>query len=174
MKWGLVPAWAKDEKVAYSTFNARSEELAGKPSFRAAWKAGRRGIIPLTGFYEWKKLDAKGKDKQPYLITRTDGALMAVATLWEAKKFDGGDMLRTFTIVTTAANNFMSEIHDRMPVILSMHDVAAWLGEEDIDLNAASALMKPAPEAALKKVTVDKRMGNVKNWQEEFCRPIAE
>ena len=136
MRWGLIPAWSKDDKIGYSTVNARSEELAGKPTFRSAWKAGRRCVVPLTGFYEWKKLGPK--EKQPYLITRADKKVMAVAGLWESKKLDGGDVLRSFTIVTTAANGFMSPIHDRMPVVLAINDVDAWLGEKNIDLEAVA------------------------------------
>ena len=172
MRWGLIPGWAKDDKIGYSTFNARSEELAGKPTFRAAWKAGRRCIVPVTGFYEWKKLDAKGKDKQPYLVTLKDGKVMGLAGLWEERKRDGGEVQRTFTIVTTKANKFMSALHDRMPVILDQKTATAWLNEEQTEPDAAADLMKPCPDKWLAMVPVDKRMGNVKNWQEEFCRPI--
>ncbi len=79
MRWGLIPGWAKDDKIGYSTFNARSEELAGKPTFRAAWKAGRRCVVPVTGFYEWQKIGPK--EKQPYLVRRKDGEMMALAGL---------------------------------------------------------------------------------------------
>ena len=160
------------QKIGYSTFNARSEELAGKPSFRAAWKASRRCIVPLTGFYEWKKLDEKGKDKQPYLVTLKDGASMGLAGLWEERKQDGKEVMRSFTIVTTAANKFMSDLHDRMPVILDQKNAAAWLNEDATTPEDAAELMKACPDKWLTKVPVDKRMGNVKNWQEEYCRPI--
>ena len=97
LKWGLLPAWAKDDKIAYNTFNARSEEMAGKPAFRSAWKAGRRCILPVQGFYEWKKLDDKGKEKQPYLISRADKEQMGLAGLWESRKGEGDEIQRTFT-----------------------------------------------------------------------------
>jgi putative SOS response-associated peptidase YedK len=65
MRWGLLPHWAKDEKIAYSTFNARAEEFTGKPAFRDAWKNGQRCLVVTDGFYEWKKLDPKGKENSP-------------------------------------------------------------------------------------------------------------
>ncbi len=81
MKWGLIPHWAKDDKLQYSTFNARAEEFTTKPAFRDAWARGQRCLVVTDGFYEWKKLDAKGKLKQPYAIA------MACATPLVAIKF---------------------------------------------------------------------------------------
>ena len=172
MRWGLIPSWAKDEKIGYSTFNARSEELAGKPSFRAAWKAGRRCIVPVSGFYEWKKITPK--EKQPYLVRLNGGGVMGLAGLWEERKREGGEVQKTFTIVTTSANKFMSELHDRMPVILDHETASAWLNEDETTPDNATAMMKPCPDSLLSMVPVDKRMGNVKNWQEQFCRPIEQ
>ncbi len=74
MKWGLIPHWAKDDKLQFSTFNARAEDFATKPSFRDAWKWGQRCLVVTDGFYEWKKLDPKGKEKQPYAIAMADDA----------------------------------------------------------------------------------------------------
>ena len=74
MRWGLLPHWAKDEKLSYSTFNARSEEFTNKPAFRDAWKRGQRCLVVTDGFYEWKKIDPKGKKKQPYAIAMADGS----------------------------------------------------------------------------------------------------
>ena len=82
MKWGLIPHWAKDDKLQYSTFNARAEEFTTKPAFRDAWTRGQRCLVVTDGFYEWKKLDAKGKLKQPHAIAMTDDAQMVMAGLW--------------------------------------------------------------------------------------------
>jgi len=76
MKWGLIPHWSKDDKLQYSTFNARSEDFRTKPSFREPWKWGQRCLVVTDGFYEWKKLDPKGKEKQPYAIAMTGDAQM--------------------------------------------------------------------------------------------------
>jgi putative SOS response-associated peptidase YedK len=81
MRWGLLPHWAKDEKLSFSTFNARAEECTTKPAFRDAWKRGQRCLVVTDGFYEWKKLDAKGKIKQPYAIAMADGGQMVMAGL---------------------------------------------------------------------------------------------
>lgn len=170
MRWGLIPSWAKDEKIGYSTFNARSEELTGKPTFRAAWKAGRRCIVPVTGFYEWQKITPK--EKQPYLVRRKDEKVMGLAGLWEERKGEGGELQRSFTIITTSANKFMSKIHDRMPVILDPLQASTWLNENDTSPDEAAEMMKPCPDKWLSMVPVDKRMGNVKNWQKEYCKPV--
>jgi len=82
MKWGLIPHRAKDDKLQFSTFNARAEEFTTKPAFRDAWQRGQRCLVVTDGFYEWKKLDAKGKLKQPYAIAVADSAQMVMAGLW--------------------------------------------------------------------------------------------
>jgi putative SOS response-associated peptidase YedK len=82
MRWGLLPYWAKDEKLSYSTFNARSEEFRTKPAFRDAWKRGQRCLVVTDGFYAWKKLDPRGKVKQPFAIAMVDGGPMVMAGLW--------------------------------------------------------------------------------------------
>ncbi|TAL01269.1 MAG: SOS response-associated peptidase [Rhodospirillaceae bacterium] len=170
LRWGLVPNWAIGEKPAFSTINAKAETLRDKPAFRGAWRAGRRCIIPLDGFYEWKK--QPGGKKQPYLIARADGRLMAVAGLWESKRLEGGEILRTFTIITTAANALVAQLHDRMPVILAPEDVSMWLGEVEATEEQLAALMRPCPPEWLTMVPVDPRMSNVRNQGPEFCRPI--
>jgi putative SOS response-associated peptidase YedK len=82
MKWGLIPHWAKDDKLQYSTFNARAEEFTTKPAFRDAWARGQRCLVVTDGFYEWKKLDANGKLKQPYAVAMADDGQMVMAGLW--------------------------------------------------------------------------------------------
>ena len=101
MKWGLIPHWAKDEKLQYSTFNARSEDFTTKPAFRDAWKWGQRCLVVTDGFYEWKKLDAKGKDKQPYAIAMANDGQMVMAGLWAKwKDSKSGDQIESCTILT--------------------------------------------------------------------------
>lgn len=126
MKWGLVPFWAKDEKIGYKMINARAEGIESKPSFRAAIKR-RRCLIPADGFYEWRK-DGE-KTKTPIHIHLPDSGLFAFAGLWEEWQPKGSDdePLRTCTIITTSPNEIMKPIHDRMPVILESDDEALWL-----------------------------------------------
>jgi len=121
LRWGLVPFWAKDAKIASQCINARAETVATKPAFREAFKR-RRCLVPADGFYEWK-LAADGK-KQPYRIVMQDGSPMTFAGLWEANVGLG---IESFTIVTTTPNETLAPLHDRMPVILAPEDHDAWL-----------------------------------------------
>ncbi len=111
MRWGLVPYWAKDIKVGFSNINAKAETIEARPAFREAF-ARRRCLVPLDGFYEWKKL---GRDRQPYAVALAGRRLMAIAGLWESWRSPDGERLRSFTIVTTAPNELLAPLHDRMP-----------------------------------------------------------
>ena len=112
VRWGLIPFWAKDAKIAYSLINARAEGIDAKPSFRKAFKR-RRCLIAADGFYVWEK---KGTPKQPWRITLADGEPFAFAGLWERwEKAPDGVPVESCTIVTTAANALVAKLHDRMP-----------------------------------------------------------
>jgi putative SOS response-associated peptidase YedK len=124
LRWGLIPPWAKDQKIAYSCINARAETVAEKPAFRAAFKA-RRCLIPASGWYEWQATG--GKHKQPFHFRRTDGKPFAFAGLWERWHGGDGEPVETCAILTTTANEVARPVHERMPVILAPGDFAAWL-----------------------------------------------
>src|SRR5205814_3605401 len=113
MKWGLVPFWSKEPKPSYSTINARAEGIADKPAYRKPIRS-QRCIIPADGFYEWQKT---GDGKLPYFIHLKDGDLFGFAGLYDIYKDKEGNELKTFTIITTDANELMAPIHNRMPVI---------------------------------------------------------
>ena len=143
LRWGLVPAWAKEPNIGYKMINARSETAHQKPSFRDAFKA-RRCLIPADGFYEWKR---EGKAKQPYLIGMKDGGGFVFAGLWESwrvpegltltgslSELAPGDVLETCTILTTEANATLAPIHLRMPVILPAHAYDPWLAGDSVPL----------------------------------------
>jgi putative SOS response-associated peptidase YedK len=173
MRWGLLPHWAKDEKIGYSTFNARSEEFTTKPAFRDAWKRGRRCLVVTDGFYEWKKLDPKGKEKQSYAIAMTDDAQMVMAGLWAKwKDPKSADEIQSCTILTCGPNKVMGELHDRMPVILGEADWPKWLGEQPATDEELLAFLKPCPDEWLKIWRVDKKVGNVRNKGAELVLPI--
>jgi len=165
LRWGLVPYWAKDLKVGTKMINARSETVAEKPAFRAAFEK-RRCIVPASGFFEWQGEAGK---KQPFAITLPGEKLFAFAGLWERWKPAEGEPVETFTIVTTDANTQVAQIHDRMPVILPMDAVDTWLmGTPE----AAATLMKPwALETNLR--AVGKFVSNVNNEGPE-CLDDAE
>ncbi len=153
LRWGLVPFWADDIGIGNRLINARGETVATKPSFRTAFKK-RRCLVPSDGFYEWRK-EAGGK--QPLRIVRRDGAPFAMAGLWEEWTDPGGQPLRTFTIITTEANDFMRGIHDRMPVILDRADEPEWL-RTDATPTALGQLIAPCPDDELRAYPVSRRV----------------
>ena len=113
MKWGLVPSWAPEPKIKYSTFNAKSEEAATKPAFRSAFKS-RHCLIPADGFYDWEEID---RVKYPHYSQLIDQPMFAFAGLWERWDKGEGGPIESCTILTTSANELVKPYHDRMPVI---------------------------------------------------------
>src|SRR5215472_13931966 len=177
MKWGLIPHWAKDDKLQYSTFNARAEEFTTKPAFRDAWTRGQRCLVVTDGFYEWKKLDANGKLKQPHAIAMADDTQMVMAGLWENwKSPTSGEEVLSCTILTCEPNSAMGELHDRMPVILAENDWPKWLGEELASEQELLALLKPCPDEVLRVWPVDRRSATLEttdlSWFCQFGSPL--
>ena len=156
LRWGLVPHFTTDLTAARKPINARSETAKGSGMFREAL-ASRRCLVPADAFYEWRSMP---DGKQPYAIARRDGGPLAFAGLWEGWRSPDGEVLRTFAILTTAANGLMSSLHERMPVIVEEEDWAAWLGEADLD---PSDLMRPAAEEVLHLWAVSRAVNNVRN-----------
>lgn len=171
--WGLVPLWAKDTKVGYRMINARAETIARKNAYRTAFKR-RRCILPADGFYEWKVVgtDERGKPrKQPFFIHRADGEPLAMAGVWErwmGPDKDRAEALHSVAVVTTQANEFMSQIHDRMPVFLPPSAWEQWLDPDVDDTEALQRLLVPAPEGLLTAHPVDPKVGNVRNRGSEL------
>jgi len=122
LRWGLVPSWAEDPAIGNRLINARRETIAEKPAFRAA-AASRRGLVPVSGFYEWR---TDGKHKTPFWIGRADRQPFMLAALWE-RWAKSDPALETFTLITTEPNALMSPIHSRMPVIVEPHAWDLWL-----------------------------------------------
>ncbi len=173
MRWGLIPAWAKDNKIGYSTFNARAETLDSKPAFRGAWKAGRRCLVVTDGFYEWRKVGAH-PDHQPFAVAMRQSRLMVMAGLWENWQAPTGETLRTVTIVTTDADAALAPIHARMPVILAKADWGKWLGEEEASAEALKALLVPAPPGSIRIWPVGRKVGNIRNDDAGLVEPVEE
>ncbi len=162
--WGLVPSWAKDISVGNRMINARAETLATKPAFKKLL-ATRRCIVPVDGFYEWKKLPGQ-KRKQPYYITRPDGEPFAFAGLWtQWRGQEAGEevVLRSTTIVTGPPNEKMAELHDRMPVMLPASVWAEWLDPDQRDLDAVGRLLVPAAPELITFRPVSTEVNNVRN-----------
>ncbi|MFN5183840.1 MAG: SOS response-associated peptidase [Bacteroidota bacterium] len=136
ISWGLIPSWSKDESIRQYTLNAKIETLTEKPSFKNC--INNRCIVIVDGFFEWKWLDTAGKKKQKYLIQLERGVLFSFAGLYsEWTDMSSGEIITTYTLVTTEANELMSEIHNqkkRMPVVLTEQNESDWLEGADISI----------------------------------------
>lgn len=165
LRWGLVPAWAKDEKCGFTMINARAEEAAEKPAFREALRK-RRCLVPADAFYEWQRLDPRRR--VPYAFAMESGEPYALAGLWERWRAKEGRPLETFTILTTDPNGLMEPVHDRMPVIVERPDYGRWLDEE----RAPVELLRPIPAGKMKKWRVSERVGNVRNNEAELLEEV--
>jgi putative SOS response-associated peptidase YedK len=159
MRWGLIPAWAKDSSGAAGMINARSETAMALPAFRDALKS-RRCLVPADGFYEWQKI---GKLKQPYCFEINGGELFAFAGLWDRWTDSGGIAIETCSILTTTANALTSSVHNRMPVILKREDYDLWLDPIMEDAAVATELLKPFDPALMKAKPVRMRVNNAAN-----------
>ena len=160
LRWGLVPAWSKDVKIAFSTINAKAETVATSPAFRESMKR-RRCLIPAEWFYEWQKVDAK--TKQAYAIGMKDESVFAFAGLWDRwKNRQTGETLETFTVITTDPNELMESLHNRMPVIIDAKDYGHWLDPGD-PARLPVDLLRPYDAEKMKAWKVSARVGNVRN-----------
>jgi len=164
LRWGLIPSWATDPSIGFKTINARSETVTTTPSFRDAIKS-QRCLIPADGFYEWKR---NGKTKQPYCFEVGTGEIFAFAGLWDRWIDARGQAVETCTILTTTPNTLLSDIHDRMPVILNPAQYDCWLSAE-----AGDALKLLRPYAGqMRNFPVSTRVNQVQNDDAECAMPI--
>jgi len=124
MKWGLIPSWAVDPKTGFKNINARSESINIKPSFRRSFMK-KRCLVPASGFYEWKK--EKGKKSTPYFIRLKTQETFSFAGLYESWINNEGNTILSYTIITTKPNRMIEQIHERMPVIISLNQEDKWL-----------------------------------------------
>jgi putative SOS response-associated peptidase YedK len=156
VRWGLVPSWAKDARGAARMINARAETVATTPAYATSF-ATRRCVVPADGWYEWVRLGPK--QRQPYFMTRRDGAVLAFAGLWTV----WGDRMMTCSVITTAAVGDLALVHDRMPLVLAHGRVRQWL---DDDAAAASTVLSPPSTdtlAVIEMRPVGSAVGDVRN-----------
>lgn len=168
LRWGLVPNWAKDEKIGNKMINARAETLTEKPAFKRLISS-KRCIIPCSGFYEWKK---DGPVKQPMRILMKDDSIFSLAGLYDTWIDPEGNKLSTCTIITTEPNSLMADIHDRMPVILQLQDEADWLNKES-DKESVLRLLRPHEADEMIAYKVDSAVGNVRNNNVELINEVS-
>ncbi|MCX7384862.1 MAG: SOS response-associated peptidase [Alphaproteobacteria bacterium] len=165
LRWGLVPHWVTDLKATKQPINARSETAASTPMFRDAL-IRRRCLVPIDAFYEWQ---AVGTAKLPHAIARADGAPIVAAGLWEGWRSPDGEVVRSYTILTTSACMQLRHLHERMPVILEAEDWPAWLGETPGD---PPAMLRPS-EAGFRIWPVSTVVNNVRNDGPELLEKLA-
>ena len=168
MKWGLIPEWSPEFSTKLSTINAKSETIHESRLYKKAI-VQRRCIVPVSGFYEWKR---EGASKRPFKIFLKDSPIMSLAGIWTAWRAGTPGELRSFSIMTTAANDFMSNIHDRMPVILNRSQWDEWLDSEIHETDAINALLKPCPPDWLDAVEVSTLVNSPKNNRAEVLAPL--
>ena len=169
LQWGLVPHWAKEEKIGNRMINARAETVAEKPAFRSAIRR-RRCLVLADGFYEWRR---QGGRKTPYFIRRrADGGLLCLAGLWESWKRPDGGYLRTFTIITVEPNELLAPIHDRMPAILPDDARERWLQSDPVQPASLAALLAPFPSSELEAFEVSTLVNNPANDSPQCVAPV--
>ncbi len=168
--WGLVPHWATSGDVGGArAINARAETVARLPLFRDSFRR-KRCIVPIDAFYEWRR---EGPVRQPFAIRRRDRQPLALAGLWASRREPtDGSVRRTFTIVTTRANELIAPLHDRMPVILPAGSWDAWLAPIAKEPGELLAMLGPAPPDELELFAVNRFVNDVRNDGPELLEPL--
>ena len=178
-EWGLVPFWVKERAGFRSSINARSETVATKPSFRAAFQR-RRCLVPADGFYEWERRGKTKKTEQagapgPYFFSARDRSLLAMAGIWESwVDRASGEVVESCALLTVAANRFMGRIHHRMPALIEKADWGVWLAPGPGDPEPLLSLLQPAPEDRLDAVRVGRYVNQARNEGPRCLEPLAE
>ena len=169
VRWGLIPSWVKDPREVRMMINARSETAAEKPSFRAAMRH-RRCLVPTDGFYEW--MGAAGA-KRPHLARPRNRGPMGMAGIYEHWQGADGSEIESMAILTTAANQAMSVLHDRMPVIIAPEHFDTWLDCHSGSAEHILALLHAPPEDLLQLVEVSRKLNNPRNEGPEVQEPVS-
>jgi putative SOS response-associated peptidase YedK len=169
-RWGLIPHWATEAKVGSRMFNARAETLTTSPAFRDAFRR-RRCLVPVDSFYEWKR---EGTIRQPYRVSQADGRPLALAGLWAGWRDPSTDSVRrTFTIVTTTRNEALSDLHDRMPVIVPEAAWARWLTPGAADDGELIGLLTPNDTVELEIYAVSRAVNDVRQDGPALIEPLV-
>ena len=169
-RWGLIPHWATEAKIGSRMFNARAETLASSPAFSRAFQR-RRCLVPVDSFYEWKR---EGTIRQPYRVVRADGKPLVLAGLWAGWRDPSTDAVRrTFAIVTTTPNHALSDLHDRMPVIIPDDAWARWLSPLPSDRGELLGLLEPSDDVTLNVYPVGRLVNDVRQDGPELIEPLA-
>lgn len=168
LKWGLIPAWAKEEKIASKLINARSETILEKPAFKSIHH--KRCLVPYDGFYEWKRM---GKERIPYRIILPETPIFSVAGIWASWTNSKGETIDSFTVLTQAPNELMKPIHDRMPAILAPDIEHLWLNM-DMPINEVLKLITPYPSILMKAYRVSSQVNKVKENKASLLNEVPD
>jgi putative SOS response-associated peptidase YedK len=169
-RWGLIPHWAGDARIGSRMFNARAETLTASPAFRDAFRR-RRCLVPADSFYEWKR---EGTIRQPYRVSQANGLPLALAGLWAGWRDPStGNVRRTFTIVTTSPNGALSDLHDRMPVIVPQANWARWLTPAAADGGELRAMLEPNDAVELEIYAVSRKVNDVRQDGPALIEPLG-
>ena len=173
LRWGLIPAWAKDATIGNRMINARAETVAEKPSFRRAF-ATRRCLVVGDGYYEWAR--GRGGRKTPYLFSSPDRRPFGFAGLWEVWR-KGEQTIESCVILTTEAVGAVARVHDRMPVVVAPSDYATWLGTATgaaASGDVLAAVLRHSPGAAFEGTRVGTHVNNPRNDDAACVSPDTE
>ncbi len=166
-RWGLIPSWAKDQKIGNKMINARAETLLQKPSFRTPFKK-QRCLVLADGFYEWKETLS---GKIPHRISMRDNEPFAFAGIWEVWKTPDGEDVNSFSIITTEPNELMKPLHNRMPVILRKENEGKWL--QEIDTSEAQKRLEPYPFEDLEAYPISTLVNSPRNNSKDIIKPLC-
>jgi putative SOS response-associated peptidase YedK len=169
LRWGLIPNWIKEANPKLRPINATAERVASAPMFRTAYSK-RRCIVPVDNFFEWKAI--KGQTaKQPYAIAMKNGDPFGIGGIWESWRHpESGEVVRTFCIITTIANELLAEIHNRMPVIIPRAAYTRWLANVEPD---PRDLLVPYPAVEMRMWPISTRVNKPENDDPELLAPLA-
>lgn len=168
LRWGLLPPWSKDPNMGYKLFNARSETLDEKPSFKKAFER-KRCVIPANGFYEWKKLS--DNKKMAFYIRLLNKEIFGFAGLFEKWTSPEGEDVFTYTIITTEANELLQPLHERMPVILRPEQYEIWTDPMHAQTDTLKNLLRPYPTEEMSVFRVSDDVNSAKNNHAGLIQP---
>ena len=171
MRWGLVPSWAKTPDIGARMINARCESVAEKPSFKHPLRR-RRCLAIADGFYEWAKVPGR-RGKTPMRFVLNDGSHFAFAGLWDSWHGPDGRELRTFTIITTEANELVRPVHNRMPVVLLPEQEDLWVDPSVSDPAVLLPLLRPHPPERMESYEVSAMVNSPSNDRPECIAPVG-
>jgi putative SOS response-associated peptidase YedK len=172
MRWGLIPSWAKEEAIGNKMINARKETIAQKPSFKTAFMK-RRCLVPADGYYEWKK-PTTPRRRTPFRIVLKSGEVFAFAGLWDVWKNEEGEVIPSYTLITTEADDVVRKIHPRMPVILKPDNEDEWIDPTPKDPRTLNELLEPYPSDLTEMYEVSPLVGKASIDVESLIKPVRQ